>query len=390
MNFYKMLVLSAAVFALVGWSQLAQNKPTPQQAAPPQPPRDWSSERSRVLKIDSTFAGDSAERGAGLVVGRQGSDLYIATVDHVVENKLGVAPMIQMSFVGQSAHVYNGAALVEHDRKLDLAVLRLSAADLAATFADAGRLCFRAVQKDELVTTIGHPLNQLWQVSSMNNVVNPRYNNDPRLFTISGKGVAEGSSGGPILGNDGCLLGLVSSTNSIETVSVSADSIVHLVAPAIDLNLLGGESGIRKELRQQTFNTVSMALNGYQFDLEAVSAMFRQPNLDGDYMARTITHYNESYRTMFDGRSAMASEIGDRFGKQRGADYDALVVWLDGVHKQVIYSRLTSIVNALRARGKLTSEEHKQLQSTLADLDSGLGEAKSRVEVFLDALRAAI
>ena len=359
-------------------------------AQPQTPQRDWSSERSRVPKIDSTFAGDIAERGAGLVVGRQGSDLYIATADHVVENTSGVAQMIQMSFVGQSAQVYASAALVEHDTKLDLAVLRLSAADLAATFANAGRLCFRAVQTDELVTTIGHPLDQLWQVSSIDNVVNPRYNNDPRLFTISGKGVAKGSSGGPIFGHDGCLLGLVSRTNSIETVSVSADSIVHLVAPAIDVNLLGGESGISKELRQETFNTVSTALNGYLFDLEAVSAMFRQTNLDGDYMARTITHYNESYRTMFDGRSAMASEIGDRFGKQRGADYDTLVVWLDGVHKQVIYSQLTSIVNALRARGKLTSDESKRLQATLADLDGGLAEGKSRVKVFLDALRAAI
>jgi hypothetical protein len=355
-----------------------------------QTPRDSSSERRRVPKIDSTFGADVAERGAGMVVGVQGSDVYIATADHVVENSMGMAQTIQMSFAGQSAPPFTSAVLVEHDQKLDLAVLRLSAPELAAMFADAGRICYRAVQKDEPVTTIGHPRDQLWQVSSVDNVILPRYNNDPRVFTISGKGVAPGSSGGPIFGDDGCLLGLVSRTNTLETVAVSADNIVHLVAPAIALNLLGGESGISKELRQQTFNTVSTALNGYLFDLEAVDAMFRQTNLDGDYMARTITHYNESYRTMFDGRSAMSAEIGDRFGKQRAADYDALVTWLDTVHKQVIYSRLTSIVNALRARGKLTSDESKQLQQTLEDLDQVLTEGKNRVKVFLDALRAAV
>ena len=355
-----------------------------------QTPRDWGSERRRVPKIDSTFGADVAERGAGIVVGTQASDVYIATADHVVENSAGMAQSIQISFAGQSAPPFPGAVLVEHDQKLDLAVLRLSAQDLVATFADAGRVCYRAVQKDEPVTTIGHPRDQLWQVSSVDNVILPRYNNDPRLFTISGKGVAPGSSGGPIFGDDGCLVGLVSRTSTLETVAVSADNIVHLVAPAIDLNLLGGESGISKERRQQTFNTVSTALNGYLFDLEAVDAMFRQTNLDGDYMARTITHYNESYLTMFDGRSAMTAEIGDRFGRQRGADYDALVAWLDGVHKQVIYSRLTSIVNALRARGKLTSDENKQLQSTLVDLDKDLSEGKNRVKVLLDALRAAI
>jgi Trypsin-like peptidase domain len=355
------------------------------------PQRDWSSERRRVPKIDSTFAGDIAERGAGFVVGRQGSDLYIATADHVVENASGGAQTIHMSFIGQSTQVFDEAKLVEHDVKLDLAVLRLTAADLAATLADAGRLCYRAVQKDESVTTIGHPLDQLWQVSSVDNVILPRYNNDPRLFTISGKGVAKGSSGGPVLGGDGCLLGLVSRTSAVETVAVSADSIVHLVAPAVDLNLLGGESAITKELRQQTFTSVSTALNSYLFDLEAVAAMFHQQNLDGDYMARTITHYNESYRSMYDGRSAMTVEIGDRFGKQRAADYDALIEWLDGqVHKQVIYSRLTSIVNAFRARGKLTSDENKALQSTLVDLDNRLTEGKARVKVFVDALRAAI
>jgi hypothetical protein len=377
------VIARTAIVALVAGGTLVQG-------AVQTPQRDWSTERRHVPKIDSTFAGDVAERGAGLIVGLQGNDVYIATADHVVENASGVAPTIQMSFVGQTAQAFTGAVLVEHDQKLDLAVLRLAAPDLAATLADAGRVCYRAVQKDESVTTIGHPRDQLWQVSSVDNVILPRYNNDPRLFTISGKGVAPGSSGGPIFGADGCLLGLVSRTNTLETVAVSADSIVHLVAPAVDLNLLGGESGIAKERRQETFNAVSTALNAYLFDLEAVDAMFHQSDLDGDYMARTITHYNESYRTMFDGRSAMTAEIGDRFGKQRSADYDALVGWLDGVHKQVIYSRLTSIVNALRARGKLTSDENKQLQSALSDLGSGLTEGKARVGAFLTALRAAI
>jgi hypothetical protein len=118
--------------------------------------------------------------------------------------------------------------------------------------------------------------------------------------------------------------------------------------------------------------------------------MFHQQNLDGDYMARTITKYNDSYRTMYDGRSALSVEIGDRFGTARATDFDALVEWLDQGHKQLIYSRLSDIVNAFRARGKLTSDENKQLQQTLVDLDARLTDGKGRVKVFLDALRAAI
>lgn len=378
------MIARTAIIALVAGGLFAQT-------AVQTPQRDWSSERRRVPKIDSMFAGDVGERGAGLIVGLQGNDLYIATADHVVENASGLAPTIQMSFVGQSAQAVTGAVLVEHDQKLDLAVLRLSTQGAAAILPDAGRLCYRAVQQGEAVTTIGHPRDELWQVSSVDAAINPRFNNDPRLFTISGKGVAPGSSGGPIFGGDGCLLGLVSRTNTLETVAVSADTIVHLVPPTIDLNLLGGESGITKELRQKTFDTVSTQLNKYVFDLEAVTAMFHQQNLDGDYMARTITSYNDSYRTLYDGRSALSVQIGDRFGRAREADFDALVDWLDqSVHKQLIYSRLTDIVNAFRARGKLTSDENKQLKQTLVDLDARLTEGKSRVKSFLDVLRVAI
>src|SRR5262249_43938871 len=129
------VIARATIVSIAACVLIAQSAAPPVQA-------DWTSERRRVPKIDSAFGGDNAERGAGLVVGLQGSDLYIATADHVVESASGLAQTIQVSFVGQSAQVFSGAALVEHDQKLDLAVLRLSSKDLAATFADAGRLCY--------------------------------------------------------------------------------------------------------------------------------------------------------------------------------------------------------------------------------------------------------
>ena len=232
---------------------------------------------------------------------------------------------------------------------------------------------------DEPVTTIGQPLDTLWQVSSINNVLLREYNNDPRLFTISGKGVARGSSGGPVLGADGCLLGFVSRTSAVETVVVSGDRVVNLV-PAVELSMLGGNSGADAKLRRQTFDAVSTSLNSYVFDLEAVLVMFRRTSLDADYMKRTIDHYNESYRTMYDGRSAFSVQIADRFGKQRGEDYLALVGFLDNGHKQLIYLRLQDILTQLRANKKLTSKENNEPKQILTDLDQHVTDSKAKVD----------
>ncbi len=358
--------------------------------APGQPAQhDWSDVRARVPRIDSTFASGPTERGAGIVVGVQGADLIVATADHVVENGSGAAQSIQMAFVSRGTQSIEGATIVEHDTRLDLAVLRLHAPDIAAIVGQ-GRLCYRAPAENEPVTTIGHPGDAQWQVSSVNNVILKEYGGDPRRFTISGKGVARGSSGGPVLGADGCLIGLVSQTSDVQTIVVSADRISALVEPAIALTLLGGPSALDKQNRRATFDAVSTGLNSYVFDLEGVLAMFRRQNLDGDAMKATIDHYNASYRAMYDGRSATATTIGDQFGAKLGGDYLALVDWLDQGHKQVVFSRLEDTVVALRARGKLTKDENQALQNALKDLDAHVTESKTRVNTFISALRVVL
>jgi hypothetical protein len=344
--------------------------------------------RKRVPKIDSVFGTEVGERGAGLVVGVQGSDVLIATAAHVVENASGPATTIHISLPSTSQPI-DGATIAEHDQRLDIALLRLRAPELTSQFADAGRICFRAPVADEPVTTIGHPLDTLWQVSSVNNVILKEYNNDPRMFTISGKGVARGSSGGPVLGADGCLLGFVSRTSAVETVVVTADRVANL-APAVQLSMLGGNSGVEAKLRRETFDAVSTSLNSYEFDLEAVLVMWRGRSLDGDYMARTITHYNESYRSMYDGRSAFSVQIADRFGKPRGDDYLALVDFLDGGHKRLIYGRLQDLLTQLRKNKKLSNSENTALTQILGELDTQVTESKKRVATFIQQLRAAL
>jgi hypothetical protein len=354
------------------------------------PQRDWAEVRGRVPKIDSTFASDEPERGAGLVVGVRGDLVFIATADHVVEKPSAPAQAIQMSFASQGATVFDGASIVEHDVKLDLALVQLRAPGLASTFGE-GRLCYRPPSENEPVTTIGHPLDQLWQVSTVDNVLLKEYDGDPRQFTISGKGVAKGSSGGPVLGADGCLVGLVSRTSAVETIVVSADRIAALAGPAIPTALLGGRSGIEDRARRDTFDAASTGLNSYVFDLEGLLAMFGSTNLDGDRMAREIEKYNTDYRKMYDGRSAMTADIADRFGDKLADRYRVLVDWLDlSDHKQIVYSRLQDSVTALRARHKLTSAENKALQATLTDLAALVTESKTRVGAFVEALRAGL
>jgi hypothetical protein len=202
--------------------------------------------------------------------------------------------------------------------------------------------------------------------------------------------VAKGSSGGPVLGADGCLLGFVSRTSAVETVVVTGDRIVNLVAPAIALSMLGGNSGAEEKLRRQTFDAVSTSLNSYVFDLEGVLVMFRRTSLDADSMARTITNYNATYRAMFDGRSAFAAQIADRFGKKAGDDYLDLVRFLDDGHKQYIYGRLQDLLVQLRKNKKLTSKENQELKTILDGFDERVAQSKTKVAAYIAGLRAAL
>src|SRR3974390_2583217 len=140
-----------------------------------------------VLIIASTTA-EAAETssGSGVVIGTQGE---ILTNSHVVED----CRQITVQF---SSGVAETAALIEHDQKNDLAVVRTGKPTTpVATFRDSA-----PVRAGDAIVALGYPLSGLLASAANVSVGNVSalagLRDDSRYFQISAP-VQPGNSGGP-------------------------------------------------------------------------------------------------------------------------------------------------------------------------------------------------
>lgn len=349
--------------------------------------------KQRTARLQSTFATGAGEEGAGLVVGVDGDDLLVATAYHVVGNRTEqFAQSVRVTFLSQREDDVAKASLLERDQTLDLAILRVRAPRLARVYADSAFLCARAPVVDEKVTTVGHPDGELWRVNTIDNVLAVTADSstgpDTRKFRISGRGVATGSSGGPVLGSDGCLIGLILGVNGVESPVVRADQIqAMLSARNVTQTLLAGDSAPSLRLRRETFDAISKRLDGYLFQLEKAPAIYRRTTLLPQEIKTSIIDYNTAYHALMDNRVATVDVLSERFGRSRGGEFDALLDYVDVHHKDLVFGRLNPLSAAFLGREKLTATEDKLLAQLLPDIDAFAADAKSKVKTLLDALR---
>ncbi len=346
--------------------------------------------RARVALIDSTFASGRHDRGAGLVVGYRGESVLIATAAHVVRDQED-APFVsvEVSFPWDR-RVYDRMTLVERNRELDVALLWLVAPEVSKQLAEFPLLCSGEPRADERVVTIGHRLDETWAINRVDRVIQPTLSGDTRRFVMSSAGIAPGNSGGPVLGEDGCLLGLVTNRDAEESRATSADQALALLPGGLSANLMGGESSTDRAGRADTFTEAGRVLNKYLFDLEALPALFKRSKVDAEELRRTIEAYNASYAAVYDGRAGLATRLGEYFGRRRGADYGALVSQIDAVHKTSVYIKLNDAVILLRTNGKLSGKEKKALALGLAELDGKIPGLRSSVDAYLALLQPLV
>jgi len=248
-------------------------------------------------------------------------------------------------------------------------------------------LCWREPSADEPVTTIGHPAEE-WQVNSIDSVLLLKLELETRRFVVSSQAPDRGSSGGPVLGQDGCLLGLIVNKLARETRVTRVRELMALAqARGFSVDLLGGDTPLDRERRQQAFGEIAHALNAYAFDLQAVQAIFRRELIAGDELARTIQAYNQSYRQLYDRRDGYSQTVTNWWGRRRGRDWSDLVGVLDDAHKQIVFSKLNDVVAGLRAHGKLDRSERKRLEAALPLLDSAVDTTTKGITSFVGKLR---
>jgi len=163
--------------------------------------------RSFVVRVVGDF-GDSGTSlgGAGIVVGADSKDLYIATAGHVVRPGGAFAPRITVLFDGRPADSIRATALPQVSAELDLAVLRIPrrASAPLPTFDRLGDV--RALRPGDPVSPMGCPQGSCWTVPvTPDRVVGI----DRQGIVFESRFVAPGSSGGALFNEQWEVVGLV-------------------------------------------------------------------------------------------------------------------------------------------------------------------------------------
>ncbi len=161
--------------------------------------------------------------GSGIITGRKGSQIFVATAYHVVEG----GKFFEVRIKEVSWRPYQAQLHIEVNRDLDLAVLIAYVPELDNIHYYRYRLAnLDNLVGEDPVTCVGNPPDRDWALNKMNVVVDPAYGAHEISFT--GTGIEPGFSGGPLLERKrNRLLGMITEvTPGANGVAVSIDQVI--------------------------------------------------------------------------------------------------------------------------------------------------------------------
>jgi hypothetical protein len=371
---------------------LAQSPP--QDASLSAQPPDLTEVSLRVVKIVTPD-----ETGAGLVVGTSGDHLTIATALHVVRpadatpsadtGNADVCPstgVLSIAFPNRPAP-FTGATLVACRSQVDLALLDLQAPEVARAMADAPMLCYQDPHTQERANVIGHASGD-WTVSSVDAILDDSFEGDSRRFILTGHGSNRGASGGPVLNDRPCLLGIFTTHAALGSRATSVRELMSFASSyRVQTNLIGGTDPFSRVARRAVFDDVSKTLNEYLFQMDAVAALFQRKKLLPTEVQKVTRDYNTAFQNWYPRRTALQESIRTQWGGARANDFAQVTNRLYDLHDTVVYNQLADIVALLVVNKKLSKDEQKTLANALTRLEGQLKEAKPLVSDLLDRMK---
>jgi hypothetical protein len=184
--------------------------------------------KAMVVSVTTVFGDSTAgPYGAGIIVGADGSSLYIATAGHVVQN----APRILVGFGPRDT--VPATVVVPRGRDLDLAVLRV-AADPAQrqkwtpqSWDRVGNV--RALRSDDPVSPVGCPQRVCWEAPAPADRV---VGKDPLGILFQSYFVGPGSSGGALFNQWWEVVGMVTHDEPPRGEALRIDEVLGRVRAA--------------------------------------------------------------------------------------------------------------------------------------------------------------
>jgi hypothetical protein len=225
-------------------------------------------------------------------------------------------------------------------------------------------------------------------VSSVDTVLGDSFEGDSRRFRLTGHGSNRGASGGPVLNDGPCLLGIFTTHAALGSRATRTREMLELAsAHRLPTNLIGGTDPFDRRLRHVLFDDVSQTLNDYLFQVEAVAAFFHRKKMLGSEVAHVTSQYNAAFQKWYPRRTALSQSIRTQWGGTRAEDFNRLTDRLYTLHNRVVYNQLADIVASLVAKKKLSKEEQRHLSAALVELDRELRDAKPLVADLLDRMK---
>lgn len=192
-----------------------------------------------IVMIDAKLAGEE-EMGAGIIVGQRGTNLYIATANHVVRRGGEEATEIQVQFWALPDEPFP-AKLQRTVYDLDLAVLKVENADKLglpplpfSQLGDAGSL-----KPGDRVHLIGYPNGHPWDLTRTADAVTGKAGG---VISFEGARLLPGHSGGALLDEQYRLVGLLTLSQAPNGKAISMDTVIeNLMESRYPVDLKPGE-----------------------------------------------------------------------------------------------------------------------------------------------------
>ncbi|GEM_PF-2938067 len=171
-----------------------------------------------VVRITAQLEGIGEETGAGIIVGKEGANYYIATARHVVHGSDDIVVQVH----GDKAK--HKATLLHQDEGMDAAVLVFTPGKpltLQELFpAEPG-----VITQGQKVQSVGHPGGGYWLANLLNLVQQSSLYEDGRFFSITPQAIIGGCSGGPVFIETGAWLGMITETSAVQAKCLKAEAL---------------------------------------------------------------------------------------------------------------------------------------------------------------------
>lgn len=169
-----------------------------------------------VVRITAQIEGIGEETGAGIIVGKEGANYYIATARHVVNGSDDIVVQVHGDKTKYKAK------LMHQDSAMDAAVLVFTPEkppilrELIHADADI-------IIQGRKVQSIGHPGGSYWLSNLLNLVQQTSLYEDEQFFSITPQAVIGGCSGGPVFTETGAWLGMITETSAVQAKCLKAE-----------------------------------------------------------------------------------------------------------------------------------------------------------------------